>query len=91
MDKFELIFGEKVDLENFAEALQVYNNVSQLIYMSTTLSEMGYLWNLWQEILKEIFLVFLFKNGFEFLNLKIIKNFKFRVKQTKQKSFEYVF
>lgn len=23
MDKFEMIFGEKVDLENFAEALQV--------------------------------------------------------------------
>ena len=23
MDKFELIFGEKVNLENFAEALQV--------------------------------------------------------------------
>lgn len=33
MDKFEMIFGEKVDLENFAEALQV--NISIDLYINS--------------------------------------------------------
>lgn len=33
MDKFEMIFGEKVDLENFAEALQV-SGVHKLLHHS---------------------------------------------------------
>ena len=30
MDKFELIFGEKIDLENFTEAMQVYTKINSV-------------------------------------------------------------